>query len=311
MSQMEQQVKRYIQHMAEDRHLSPNTLEAYERDLRAFLSFMDNSGVSEASQVTGVMARHYFGQLRQSGRSPSTVSRHKAALRSYYHYLMREGEATVDPMIQVDLPRLEVKQPLLLTIEQVETLLDAPDPVSAQGIRDRAMLETLYGTGMRITELLALNCSDVHLQLAFVRCVMNQKERVIPLGQVAVEAVNKYMQQARPEWVSDEQDKLAVEDAPLFVNQRGQRMSRQGFWKIVKKYTDGLGWDKAITPYTLRQSFAAHLLNNGAHVQMVQEILGHADASTTQRYAGMLDKRQTMKEVYAKAHPRAHIQKDE
>jgi len=315
MSRIEQQLNQYLHHMTEERHLSPHTRDAYERDLRSFITHISEEGIHEGSQVTGAHTRHYFSLLRRSGKASSTVSRHKAAVRSFFLYLIRAGEVSADPTMQVELPRTEKKQPNLLTIEQVSQLLDAPDRQSAQGIRDRAMLETLYGTGMRITELIALNCEDVHLHLGFIRCVMNQKERILPLGQAAIEAIQMYLEQARSEWMSagdGETDgkESAVDVGPLFVNMRGQRITRQGFWKLLKKYTSDLGWDVSITPYSLRQSFAAHLLNNGADLYTVQEMLGHADAATTQRYARAIDKRQNMKDVYKMAHPRASLQQE-
>ncbi|MGZ9586846.1 tyrosine recombinase [Paenibacillus marinisediminis] len=308
MSRIEQQLEQYLQHMTEDRYLSPHTKDAYERDVRSFISHVREDGLEDVSQVTGVHMRHYFGQLRLSGRAASTISRHKAAVRSFFMYLIKEGDAVTDPTMQIELPRTERKQPTLLTIEQVEQLLNTPDPHSAQGIRDRAMLETLYGTGMRITELIALNYEDVHLQLGFVRCIMNRKERVIPLGQVAIEAIRNYLEQARPEWVTEEADNMAGDEKPLFVNMRGQRLTRQGFWKMLKKYAADLSLDISLTPHTLRQSFAAHLLSNGADLHAVQEMLGHADAATTQRYAVVSDKRHNMKDVYTMAHPRAFAQ---
>lgn len=309
MSRIEQQLNDYIQYMTEELNLSPHTRDAYERDLRSFISHLLEQKVEEAKLITELQVRQYFNVLRASGRAASTLTRHKAALRSFFHYLIREGSIHTDPTLQLELPRAERKQPELLSVEQVNQLLDAPDCRSLQGMRDQAMLETLYGTGMRITELIALNVEDLHLQLGFVRCVMNQQERIIPLGQMAVEAIQKYMMYARSEWVNQPEEDIA--GGPLFVNMRGQRLTRQGFWKMLKRYTSELGWEDMITPFTLRQSFAAHLLNNGADLHAVQEILGHADAATTQRYAGVLQKRPTMKDVYTMSHPRARMKNED
>ena len=305
MSRIEQQLSHYLQYISEELNLSPHTRDAYERDLRSFIAYIREDGIQEAEHITNVQVRQYFNTLRISGRAASTLTRHKAAMRSFFHYLIREGDVVIDPTTQLELPRAERKQLTLLTVDQVTQLLDAPDLHSPQGMRDQAMLETLYGTGMRITELIALNVEDLHLQLGFVRCVMNQNERIIPLGQMAVEAIQLYMVHARSEWVTNQSGDNST--GPLFVNMRGHRLTRQGFWKILKKYTSELGWKDTFTPYTLRQSFAAHLLNNGADLHAVQEMLGHADAATTQRYAGVLDKRPNMKDVYTMSHPRARM----
>lgn len=309
MSRIDQQLNHYLQYIAEEMNLSPHTRDAYERDLRSFISHIAKQDIEEAKLITVVQLRQYFNLLRTSGRAASTLTRHKAAIRSFFHYLIREGEVLTDPTLQLELPRAERKQLELLTVEQVNELLDAPDRNSPQGMRDQAMLETLYGTGMRITELIALNVEDLHLQLGFVRCEMNQHERIIPLGQMAVEAIQLYLMHARSEWVNNPSGDSST--GPLFVNMRGQRLTRQGFWKLLKKYTLELGWEDTFTPYTLRQSFAAHLLNNGADLHAVQEMLGHADAATTQRYAGVLEKRPNMKDVYTMSHPRARMKHED
>lgn len=310
-TQLERQLEQYDTHLKEERHLSDHTRDAYMRDMHAFLIYALAEGLQCASEVQALHISRYIVQLRTKGRAASTVTRHKATIRSFFLFMHREGLVRTDPTLGVDTPKAERKAPHLLTIEQVEQLLSAPDPDTAQGIRDRAMLETLYGTGVRISELIALNCDDVHLNLAFLRSIMNQKERIIPLGQVAIEALDTYMNQARPQFVMNLQhaelsmlDNTDAQKQALFVNTRGQRITRQGFWKIVKKYTNQLSWDIPFTPHSLRQSFAAHLLNNGADARAVQEMLGHADVSTTQRYAHY-GERLSMKEVYTTSHPRA------
>ncbi|WP_028544182.1 tyrosine recombinase [Paenibacillus taiwanensis] len=310
-TQLERQLEQYDTYLKEERHLSDHTRDAYMRDMHAFLVYARAEGLQCASVVQALHISRYIVQLRTIGRAASTVTRHKATIRSFFLYMYREGLVATDPTLGVDTPKAERKSPHLLTIEQVEQLLSAPDPNTAQGIRDRAMLETLYGTGVRISELIALNCDDVHLNLAFLRSIMNQKERIIPLGQVAVEALHTYLNHVRPQFVSNSQpdelsdlDKVEAKEQALFVNTRGQRMTRQGFWKMVKKYASLLSWHFPFTPNSLRQSFAAHMLNNGADARAVQEMLGHADVSTTQRYAHY-GARLSMKEVYTTSHPRA------
>lgn len=308
MTKYEEQFAQYLRYLQEERQLSIHTLDAYNRDLNAFMQYTAKESLLNATQVTPHHIQYYIGTLRQAGKAPSTVHRHRAALHSFFQYLVKEGQIPSNPAVAIEMPKQPKKEPHLLTIEQVEELLLAPDPNTEQGIRDRAMLETLYGTGVRISELISLNVEDVHLQLGFVRLELNRKERVVPLGQAAMESLKLYLDRSRPAYAahsrSDDGGDALRAGHPLFLNARGQRMTRQGFWKLLKKYAEELELPAALTPHTLRQSFAAHLLDNGADVRAVQEMLGHADPATTQRYA-IPRGRLSMKEVYTSAHPRA------
>ncbi len=299
----------YLQYLKEERQLSVHTLDAYRRDLTAFIQYAKKEDLQEPAQLAPHHVQYYIGTLRQEGKAASTVQRHRAALHSFFQYIVKEGELAVNPALAIELPKPSKKEPMLLSVEQVEQLLAEPDPESVQGMRDRAMLETLYGTGVRISELIQMNIEDVHLQLGFVRLELNRKERIVPLGQEAIEALQLYLQHGRPEYarhadVDSELRETASHGQALFLNSRGQRITRQGFWKLLKKHAEVLSLPASLTPHTLRQSFAAHMLQNGADVRAVQEMLGHADPATTQRYA-ISPKKLSMKEVYTQAHPRA------
>lgn len=240
----------------------------------------------------------YLGYLHEAGRANATISRNLASIRSFFHFLVREDFILQDPTIHVDTPKIEKRLPRVLTPEEIERLLRAPDQSTPSGMRDYAMLELLYATGIRVSELVSLKSTDVHLSSGFLRCMgKGGKERIIPIGEYAVQALDNYLQQARPHLVRK------TKDEALFLNHHGTQMSRQGFWKILKKYAQEAGILKDITPHTLRHSFATHLLERGADLRAVQEMLGHADISTTQIYTHVTKGR--LKEIYAAAHPRS------
>ncbi|TVX92829.1 tyrosine recombinase [Paenibacillus agilis] len=301
---LERQMAQYMQYLTDERQISPHTKDAYERDIQSFVRHLSAEGIEQANEVLPVHLFHYVSWLRRQGRAASTITRHKAALRAFYRYLIREGEASKDPTMDLEVPKSDPKQLTVLSIEQVGRLLEAPSLHTPQGIRDRAMLETLYGTGARVSELLDLNISDVNLQLGFVRCVMNRKERIVPLGEVAIEAIRIYLEKSREDLQSQSSGDKMQEGQALFLNRHGQRMTRQGFWKRLRTYAAHIPDMPDLTLQMLRQTFAVHLLNNGADIRVVQELLGHADAATTQRYASIPEK-PNMKEVYSSAHPRA------
>lgn len=286
----------YESWLRSEKQASSNTLSSYLRDVRQFTVWLESRGLS-CSQVAQDDVKEYADHLRHHGKSEATVIRSVASLKSFYSYLLSCHVVSVNPAKGYTPAKLERKLPEILTGREVDLFLDQPDPSEAKGCRDKAMLELLYATGIRVSELIALNLRDVNLTLSFIRCESRGKERIIPLYKAAVKALSAYINEIRPQLIAH------PEETALFVNLNGDRMSRQGFWKIVKHYQEKARITKDITPHTLRHSFAAHLLENGADLKSIQEMLGHADISSTQIYAQLVD--QKLKNVYIKAHPRA------
>ncbi|WP_219836472.1 site-specific tyrosine recombinase XerD [Paenibacillus sp. R14(2021)] len=280
-----------------NRRRSPHTLQSYERDVTQLLRYISGEGVGDIQSIQKHHLSLYFLQLKQQGRAAATISRHMVSLRAFFHYLHASGLVQSNPALHLESPKQEKRTPGVLTNSDIEKLLAAPDLSTDTGVRDLAMLELLYAAGMRVSELIGLNQDHIHLTLGFIRCVdAKSKERIIPIGSAASEALSKYMETVRL--------KLAKNgEQALFLNMQGERISRQGFWKIVKKQAKEAGIESAMTPHTLRHSFAAHLLENGADLRSVQEMMGHADLQTLQLYVQMTKTR--MKEVYNLAHPRA------
>lgn len=295
---MERTLAGFIHYLAVERGLAKNTLESYQRDLRGYISFLQKNKVASLKETSRENIVHYLQFLQSCGKSKATLSRNLASIRSFYHYLYRENLVAEDPSVNMESPKLEKKLPKVLTTEEVDLLLEQPDMRQVTGIRDKAMLEVIYATGIRVSELMALNVSDINREAGFIRCTgKGSKERIIPLGSVAIRNVEYYMQHSRPKLVRHKGEEA------LFVNQHGKRLTRQGFWKILKKYAREAKINKEITPHTLRHSFATHLLENGADLRSVQEMLGHADISTTQIYTQLTNRK--LKDVYEKTHPRA------
>jgi integrase/recombinase XerD len=288
----------FSDYLVVERGLSKNTLESYRRDLSTFLAYVEEHYKVSVENITRQHILAYLAKLRQQGRANSTISRNLASIRSFFHYLLSIEVLSADPTAHVETPKIEKRLPKVLSVDEVERLLSTPNLQTAAGLRDRAMLELLYATGIRVSELVSLNVEDLNLSAGFLRCTgKGDKERVIPIGEIAGEVLLAYLQQARPQL-------LKVHDDPaLFLNHLGERMSRQGFWKLLKKYAKLAGIVKDITPHTLRHSFATHLLERGADLRAVQEMLGHADISTTQIYTHVT--RGRLREVYASSHPRA------
>ncbi|WP_018131896.1 site-specific tyrosine recombinase XerD [Effusibacillus pohliae] len=295
---MDKLIERFIHYLAVERGLSQNTLESYQRDLIAYTEFLQRSGVADVNQTRRANIIAYLADLQQKGRATSTISRNLASIRAFYSFLLRDGLIDGDPAANLESPKIEKRLPQVLTVEDVEALLDSPDLKTSTGLRDKAMLELLYASGIRVSELVSLNVDDVNLNMGFLKCYgKGAKERIIPLGSVALQMLEEYLNRARAKLLRDRSE------TSLFVNHHGQRLTRQGFWKIIKKYAKAANINKEITPHTLRHSFATHLLENGADLRSVQEMLGHADISTTQIYTHITKSR--LKEVYAKTHPRA------
>ena len=290
-------VKEYTSFMTDIRHKSLNTVESYKRDVTQYISYLDGTGVTDISSTTKTTVLSYLLYLQKEGRASSTVSRTLASLRSYYLFMMQNGVVKSNPTSNLEAPHVEKKIPKILSGEEVELLLEQPKNCDNKGIRDKAMLELLYETGIRVSELINLDVSDVNVPMSFVRCKGGKKERIIPMGHQAKDALENYINNVRKYMVKDENE------TALFVNCSGARLSRQGFWKLIKYYQHIAGIETDITPHTLRHSFAAHLLENGADLHSIQEMMGHADISSTQVYSRMMNSK--IKDVYAKAHPRA------
>ena len=297
---MNEHLKDFIHFLVVEKGLSRNTVISYERDLKGYLSFLQtNEKMTELASAQRAQIVHFLAYLKDSGKSSKTIARHVASVRAFHQFLLREKIVGHDPTVHIESPQLERSLPKVLSLQEVETLLDSPKLVDHFGYRDKAMLELLYATGIRVSELIGLNMSDVHLTMGFVRCIgKGNKERIIPIGRTATTALERYLEKGRPTFVAK-----GHKDEALFLNFHGKRLTRQGFWKILKRLTQEANISKELTPHTLRHSFATHLLENGADLRAVQEMLGHADISTTQIYTHVTKTR--LKDVYSKFHPRA------
>ena len=291
-------INAYENYLTKVKQASANTVFSYMRDIRQFDSWLRGSEAISVLDASAVHISGYLAHLQQEGRSAATISRCLASLKNFYAYLVSTGFLTDSPVTsQIRVERGEKKQPQVLTSAEVDRLLAQAAPVDAKGIRDKAMLEVLYATGIRVTELIDLNVEDFIPELKSIRVGNDKKMRTIPLYPVAFRALSRYLAETRDSMLSDPSEKA------LFVNVSGSRMSRQGFWKLLKHYQAKAGIDQEITPHTLRHSFAVHLIENGADLSAVKELMGHSDISSTQVYAHMIN--QKLKTVYDKCHPKA------
>ena len=291
-------IQAYENYLTKVKQASGNTVSSYMRDIRQFSEWLQHSQEQDVLDATQVNISDYLTYLQSQGKSGATASRNLASLKNFYAYAVSSGfleESPVSSDIHVE--RGEKKLPQILTGKEVELLLSQPACVDPKGYRDKAMLEVMYATGIRVTELIDLNCEDVNLDLGIVRCDGAKKSRAIPLYPAALRALAVYLRDVRPVMIAD------PNETALFVNISGGRMSRQGFWKILKFYQAKAGIEKEITPHTLRHSFAVHLLENGADLGSLQELMGHSDISSTQLYTHMVN--QKLKSVYEKCHPKA------
>ena len=286
----------YEDYLKNEKQASANTVSSYLRDVRQFAREMEEREIP-LTEVLSQDVEEYAHDLTRKGKSPATVTRSVASIKSFYNCLISRGEIDRNPAKGVVPAKVERKLPQILTGKEVELFLEQPECTDLKGYRDRAMLELLYATGIRVSELIALDVDDLNLPGGVLKCYSKGKERIIPLYPAAIRALNEYVHNVRPQLVD------ALDETALFVNMNGERMSRQGFWKLIKYYQEKAGIKKDITPHTLRHSFAAHLLENGADLRSIQEMLGHADISSTQIYSRLLN--QKIKDVYLKAHPRA------
>lgn len=291
-------INAYENYLSKVKQASANTVFSYMRDIRQFSDWLGNKANLEVLDAEQLNISDYLTYLQQEGRSSATVSRSLASLKNFYAYLVSTGFLTESPVTaQIHVERGEKKLPQILDGTEVEKLLSQPSSLDAKGIRDKAMLEVMYATGIRVTELIDLNVGDVNLDLGIINCTSARKSRSIPLYPAALKALSVYLREVRDVMVAD------IHEDALFVNVSGARMSRQGFWKILKYYQNKAQIQKEITPHTLRHSFAVHLLKNGADLGSVKELMGHSDISSTQMYTRMIN--QKIKSVYEKCHPKA------
>ncbi len=294
---MEELILNFGSYLSKEKQLSANTLESYNRDIRQYTQYLVENQIDLFSNSNKTTIITYMIYLQKLGKATSTISRNLASIRSFYQYLLLNKKVEADPTANMESPKTEKKLPSILSLKEIDTLLNQPQEDSPKGIRDKAMLELLYATGIRVSELISLNVDDINISMGYIRCYNNSKERIIPIGSVALKALKEYMEAHK------EQLNGGTEDSPLFMNVQGKRLTRQGFWKIIKSYTKKANIQKKITPHTLRHSFATHLIQNGADLKSVQEMLGHSDISTTQVYMNL--SKNKIKEVYNKTHPRA------
>ena len=290
------EIARYEEYLVREKHASQNTVSSYLRDISQFADYLQARG-PELLEVTAETVQSYMDWMLSRGKSAASVTRFLASVKSFYNFQIFSGKVKANPAKGVAAAKAERKYPKILTSKEVDLFLEQPQCVDAKGFRDHAMLELLYATGIRVSELITLDLEDLNLAAGFIHCSSKGKERIIPLYRTAVKALQDYAWKIRPQLISDE------EETALFVNMNGERMSRQGFWKIIKYYQEKAGIEKEITPHTLRHSFAVHLLENGADLRSIQEMLGHADISSTQIYTHVV--KGNLKDVYQKAHPRA------
>mgnify|MGYP005820173677 FL=1 len=294
---MERQLKYFFDFLENEKKLSENTLQSYKRDLKQFKRYLESYGL-RFDRVKKEDIEDYIKEMAEDeNKKPASISRSIASLRSFYQFIVKRKKIKVDPTKDVKAPKVEKRVPSVLTSEEVELLLEQPKDIDLKGIRDKAMLEFAYATGMRVTEIISLNLDDVNLEEGYVTCRNGNKQRNIPLGKMSLKALKEYIEEARDILIKSESEQA------LFVNINGGRLTRQGFWKIIKYYKEQAHITKDITPHVLRHSFATHLLQNGADIKAIQTMLGHSDISSTQVYMQFQD--EGLKNVYRKAHPRA------
>ncbi len=279
-----------------ERQASANTLASYERDIVQFDKYFESKN-KKIFDLTKEDMQEYINHLIAEGKSNSTISRSTASIKSFYRYLVNKKLAEVNIADKIEVPKVDRKEPLILTEKEIERLLEQPDLSELKGQRDKTMLEILYATGIRVTELISLRLEDVNLTNGYIRVKKKNSERHIPLGNLALKCLKEYINKVRPLLIRTEEEKT------LFINTNGQKMTRQGYWKILKQYKEQAKIDKDITPHTIRHSFAVHMLQNGAEIKTVQELLGHTDVASTMMYTQMAN--MNLKDDYFKSHPRA------
>ena len=294
---MKELIDTFLSYLSVERGLSNNTIISYREDLNKYLDFIEKSNIDALSKISKNNITAFMLSQKDKGIAANSIARRLAAIRMFHRFLARERILKEDPSTLIDSPKLWKRVPDTLTLNEVEALIAQPDARSPQGIRDRAILETLYATGMRVSEAVTLRKDNVNLDVGFLRCIgKGNKERVIPLGRKAIASINRYLEVSRPKLLKDKQSEF------LFVSRFGQKISRQSFWKIIKKHAKAARIKKAMKPHTLRHSFATHLLERGADLRSVQEMLGHSNISTTQIYTHINKDR--LKSIHRQFHPR-------
>ena len=293
---MEKDIKNFLEFIKSDKKLSKNTLESYQRDILQYQEYLEEKKI-DYKEVNNENVLGYLDYLKGLDKKASTISRHLASIRLFYQYLLKNKIVKEDPTKGIQSPKIEKKAPSVLSSQEVSLLLEQPNGEGLKSIRDKAMLEVAYATGMRVTEIISLNVSDIDIESSLVTCKNENKQRIIPLGKLSLSALKEYMTIARPNMIKDDNE------TAIFVNVNGKRLTRQGFWKIIKFYKEQAHITKDITPHVLRHSFATHLLQNGADLKSIQTMLGHSDISSTQVYMQFQD--DSLKNIYNKAHPRA------
>jgi len=292
---MEQELNDFVRFLKEIKKASNNTVQAYQNDLRKLLFFLEKQNITTVNKISETSLNSYILSLEKEGLSPASVTRNIASMKAFLLYLIKHGELQGDPSERIKPPKVDKKAPYIPPIALVDQLLTQPDLTTRKGIRDKAMLELLYATGLKVSELIAIKTSDINLSSGYITCRGVNKERNIPIGRTAVKALQSYLEKRTDLSIQTENDFL-------FLNSIGKQISRQGFWKILKFYAKAAGLAD-ITPNTLRHSFAAHLIENGADIESVQEFMGHSDITTTGLY--LKSRNQSSREVYMKSHPRA------
>jgi len=295
---LEELIDEFINYLSVERGLSQNTQTSYKRDLNKYISYLKSKGINSMQTTTRKQITDFIMSLKDGGLSANSISRNLAAIKSFHRFLVIERYIKDDVTSVMDSPKLWKKLPEVLNLEEVERLLSKPNLKDWLGIRDKAALELMYATGMRVSELVDLKLDNVNLDVGFIKCKgKGQKERIIPVGRKAITAIERYLNKIRPKLVKKKEN---VQH--LFLTRLGRKMSRQTFWKIIKKYLKKAKIKKEVSPHTLRHSFATHLLERGADLRVVQELLGHANISTTQIYTHINKER--LKSIHKKYHPR-------
>ncbi len=297
---MEELLTEYLTYLKVERGLSFNTQESYRRDLIQYISYLKEKGLTHFSQVDRFVVMDFLADFNQQGKSTNTQIRMISSLRRFHQFLRQERYVENDPMQHIETPKKGQALPKILSLEEVEKLIETPDTSTLLGFRDRAILEVMYATGMRVSEVIHLKLENLHLELSLIKTVgKGDKERIIPLGNIALKWLQDYLEQVRPKLLKKDKD----DNTYVFLNHHGKPLTRQGIWKNLKGIVQKAGITKEVTPHTLRHSFATHLLENGADLRIVQELLGHSDISTTQIYTHIT--KQRMADVYKQYFPRA------
>lgn len=290
--------KDFIDYLQKERRMSKNTLEAYKRDVQEFVAFEGSRGMTDLLETSSTEIIAFLHSLKMSGKSAATVNRKLASIRAFFNFLINSGLIHNNPTAEIKSPKIERKNLEFLTIEEVDKLLSQPDD-SVRGVRDRAILEVLYATGIRVSELIDADLEDLNMRMGFITCAgEHSRARIVPLGRPARAALENYIYEARKQLIKDN-----TEEKALFVNYYGKRITRQGLWKVLKEYGAKAGIEKRLTPNIIRNSFAVHMLQNGADLKSLQELMGHEDITATQAYLSVTKNR--IKDVYDKTHPRA------